>query len=496
MRAAAVFVLLGLGAVPLWADAISGVVRERQGEELIALRKATVILHSTKDREVVTATKSDADGRFFLDAPAGVFRLEVRRRGYIHGQDAESLRIDCRQACGPFEVEMLRGAVLAGRAVDELGEPLEGVNVSARAQGESDEPAGGRRFRGRAGGRERSGSGHTDDRGYFRMTGIAPGVYDVTAVAATRGPTNELAKATLEGIELSAGQERDIVLTVRPERYDRFLMSGRVVIDDVAEEDLRQMRLVVRMLDGAAELRRFSMRGEAIGPGGAFTVRDLPAGRYSVGIAGRRGGRPFGQGRSLGVVNLDHDLTGLSLTPLPPSGVAGRIRFVGDDPPSRFAFLLRPAEGGRPGGRGGGQFISAAMPEFTFRSDNFEPGEYRVEARERGLFVVEVLSAGKPLPAGTIRIVEGEIHDLELVVSDQTASVSGSLRRREGGPAAFVEVVIRDGRGESTVQTDQNGRFAFEDVHPGPVVVSAESLRREFAASAGADIDIDLTLEP
>ena len=136
------------------------------------------------------------------------------------------------------------------------------------------------------------------------------------------------------------------------------------------------------------------------------------------------------------------------------------------------------------------------MPDFRFRNDSLPPGEYRVEARSRDYFVVETLSDGKPLPERTIRIDKERIHDLEVVISDRTVRVAGVLRRPDGGEAPFVPVALEDSVGERGTHTDQNGRFEFDDVVPGAVVVRAEGLRREFPASAGAEIDLELTLAP
>ena len=490
MRAAALLALLGVGWAPLAAGPIAGVVLERDGDERTPLRKALVLLTSAKSREIVAAAKSDADGRFLLEAPAGVYQLQAQRSGFIRPEGADTIRIDCRQACGPFELELMRGAALSGRAVDELGEPLEGVNVTASPGGEEASPAGqgGRQSRFS---RRSVGNARTDDRGRFRMFGLPPGVYDISAVAATRGPTNDIAKATLEDIELRAGEEREVALTVRQELYDRFLMSGRVVLDGVSAEEMRQMRLLARMVDGAPELRRFSMRAEALRPDGSFALRDLPAGRYALQVSSRGRGRSFGRGRSLGTIDLDGNLTGLTLGPLAPAGVEGAVRFEGDEPPSRFAFILRSVDSSDRG-----SYVSAAMPDFLFRNDSLAPGEYRVESRSRDYFVVEASSNGKPLAERSIRIDEGRIHNLEVVISDRTARVAGVLRRPGGGAAPFVTVTLEDSVGERETQTDQNGRFEFDDVPPGDVVVRAEGLRREFPAAAAAEIDLELTLAP
>ncbi len=522
MRTLVLTACAGLSAAALWAAPVAGVVRERVDNELRPLPKTIVILYSTKDREIVAATKSDAEGRFYLDAPSGVYQLEASRVGYISQQEKDSLRLDCRQSCGPVDVELMRGAVLTGRAVDELGEPLAGVMIRAvpeRAESQS-RPAS---FRGGPlpfpfSRRGPDGSSSTDDRGQFRLPGLEPGVYTVTAIAATRGPTDDIAKATLEGVELAAGRQRDVVLTVRKETYQRFSMSGRVALDDPPGGDdgpppgegpsprgpgrrgaggpggprgFGGPRLFLRMLDGAPELRRFSMRAEPLGRDGSFAVNDLPAGRYAVQVTGRgRGGRPFGGSQSLGVINLDHNLTGLVLSPLPPSGVAGAVRFDGEDRPSRIALRLEPV-----GDAGGRQMLLAAMPDYNFRNDSITPGEYRVESLAPEYYVVEARSGDKPLPEQHVHVNEGRVDDLQLVVSDQTAVVTGLLRRGEA-PAADVEVRLDDGRGERTARTDENGRFAFDNVRPGNVVVSSGALRREFPAAAGAETDVDLTLKP
>ena len=119
------------------------------------------------------STTTDEHGNFkFTDLKPRAYRIYVREtRGYVNpfipGAGTTYYRIGDHAV-----ITMIRGGVITGRVTTANGEPLVGAQVSATmtrdAQGNS--------FRRSSGGRSRT----TDDRGIYRLYGLAPGTYVVS----------------------------------------------------------------------------------------------------------------------------------------------------------------------------------------------------------------------------------------------------------------------------------------------------------------------------
>jgi hypothetical protein len=116
------------------------------------------------------------DGHFSITGmkPA-LYLLTAQRNGYIHlpgktgmRRENENVALKPGDQLTGFIVEMTPRAVIAGRVLDEFGDPVQNVDVEATPvvpEPQLDEPGMGAR---------------TDERGQFRMTG-APGKYYVEA---------------------------------------------------------------------------------------------------------------------------------------------------------------------------------------------------------------------------------------------------------------------------------------------------------------------------
>src|SRR5688500_19023834 len=143
------------------------------------LRRAQVRL-SAPEIAVKTAL-TDTEGRFeFKDLPAGRFTLSASKSGYVTVQygptrpfeSGRPIELADKQVLAKADIAMPRGGVISGRIVDEFGDPLPDALVSAMRQTWSN---GRRRLlpTGR--------TGSTNDLGQFRMYGLPPGEYYVSA---------------------------------------------------------------------------------------------------------------------------------------------------------------------------------------------------------------------------------------------------------------------------------------------------------------------------
>ena len=124
---------------------------------------------------------SDNDGSYeFRDLPAGRYTISATKSGYVsvgYGQtrpfeSPKPIELTDGQVIDKADIVMPRGSVISGRIVDEFGEPLADATVTAMRSSWSN----GRR-RLQATGRTAT----TNDLGQYRIYGLPPGEYYVSA---------------------------------------------------------------------------------------------------------------------------------------------------------------------------------------------------------------------------------------------------------------------------------------------------------------------------
>lgn len=149
-------------------------------------RRARVTLNGVEGGRGRTATTDDFGAFAFTSLPAGRYTLHATKPGHVgvtYGQTSPGrpgTPIDLTEG-GKFAatLQIPRGSVITGTVVDEYGEPTPGIQVRAL------------RYVTQSGRRtlQQSGNGaSTDDRGVYRVFGLQPGEYVVSAVPRNAGP--------------------------------------------------------------------------------------------------------------------------------------------------------------------------------------------------------------------------------------------------------------------------------------------------------------------
>src|SRR6478736_4438528 len=146
------------------------------------IRRAQVRVSSPDAREGRLAT-TDAQGRFEIkELPAGRYTMTASKGGFValqYGQrrpteSGTPIELGDGQILEKISIALPRGSVLGGRITDEFGEPVANASVVAF------------RYSYVAGARRLVPAGQnardtTDDQGHFRLFGLAPGEYYVSA---------------------------------------------------------------------------------------------------------------------------------------------------------------------------------------------------------------------------------------------------------------------------------------------------------------------------
>jgi hypothetical protein len=149
------------------------------------LRRALVNVRSADGRSGGMAT-TDAQGRFEIkELLGGRYTITAQKAGYVttsYGQrraeqPGTPLEILEGQIADKVTLSLPRGGVITGKVVDEFGDPVAGAQVNAL------------RFRFVNSARRLlpTGNGQTDDLGNFRIFGLAPGDYYVSAGLRSQG---------------------------------------------------------------------------------------------------------------------------------------------------------------------------------------------------------------------------------------------------------------------------------------------------------------------
>lgn len=490
--------LLFAAALPA-ASLVSGVALVRGGGRAVPLRKAAVVALAPGGRKVLAATRTDSAGRFrFPRAMARRIVLRVEKVGFLPAAGApqgDAGRIfDCRRAgaCESLTFEMIRAAAVAGAVVDELGEPFANVNAAlTRLDGQGGRPL----------------QARTDDRGAFRIAGAAPGKYALTTVSSYRGLDDSLYEGRPVELELAAGEVIDgLRIVLMRAGGGGFRVSGAVRGVELSSGVGNFVQF--RAFGGARRGLPAGFLARAVDADGKFAFDRIPEGRYMITLqqvraaAGPQTSAKF----MLGELAVSGDIEGLILTPLPPTGIRGRIVYR-EAPLGKPVFLaLRGASGFS------AQILVENASGGAFSNLQLLPDRYAIRSFGQEHFVEAVVEGDEVLAGNAVDLGLGRIRDLRILLSRNFARIAGRVKQPAGGaPAAFYRVGLRGPRGAASARTDQYARFQFEKIVPGsyeicawpdagPLQVEDGAIWREagaavrsFPAGAGSLIEIDLT---
>lgn len=309
-------------------------------------------------------------------------------------------------------IRMLKGGVITGRVTNASGEPVIGIGVEAtRVRDET-----GRKLNGPSGVQAFQANWRTDDRGVYRIYGLAPGVYVVSAggtgFSITPTPFSGRMKiyhpsATRDAateVAVRSGEEATGVdIRYRSERG--FAISGKISGAPLDGQGVASFSATIITLTKAGTDTVIATTGaSAMGQGNGYAVYGLPNGEYEISAF-----RPNPADASVmfsaprRVMINGRDLTGIDLVLVPTASLSG-------------AVVLEKA---RPGS---GPTCDAGrdsfLDEIVLRARAADPAERRPLAptvygnpgvavpNEKGVFTVTGLKAGRhflepQLPADT-----------------------------------------------------------------------------------------------
>jgi protocatechuate 3,4-dioxygenase beta subunit len=239
---------------------------------------------------------SDESGKFvFENVAAGRYVLTAEKTGFVtqrYGARSDSspgtpLALEAGNQLKDIAIQMTPQAVIAGRVMDQDGDPVANVGVSVFRYGYSNgrrtlTPGGGPAGGGRGGpiGPGGPGGANTDDQGNFRIGNLSPGRYYVSAdPRGNSGFINPIQEQP--GRAGAAASKTTDVTTFYPNALDA---KGASPVDVGAGGEIRGIDVRLR------RERTYSIRGKAVdttigGPAAGAYVLALPPETTAVGPA-------------------------------------------------------------------------------------------------------------------------------------------------------------------------------------------------------------------
>ena len=450
-------------------------------------------------------TTTDAEGRFEVrELRAGRYTVNASKAGYVSwafGQrraDEPGTILDVLdgQQVEKIAIALPRGGAITGRITDEVGEPIAQAHVQAL------------RRRYVAGSRRLSfaGDATTDDLGAFRIYGLVPGEYYVSASVRVNMVMARpaMGSAELEGftptyypgtpnaadaqrVAVKAGQESGgVSFALTTTRLSRI--RGRVLAS--SGEPVAGARVSVRHADPFAPGMPMPSMAQTLADG-TFQITGVAAGHYAVFV-----------------------MTATPTSTMPEPNVEfalARVTVGGDDVENLLLMLSRGAiargviatdEGIAPPTRPQQAMVFGRPLRFEMTPAPKGPSKLNADwtFEISGLFdrcvlggslgdpewsVKAVFANGVDITDSGVEFVPGQIVDgFRIVFTRKRTDLSGALANDRGEPALDATVIAfaQDPRRWSyfsrylrIAQPDQAGRYQFRGLPPGDYFVVAVS---------------------
>ncbi len=473
------------------------------------------------------AALSDAQGRYeFRDLPAGRFTLSASKAGYVNVQYGQNrpyesgrpIELAEKQVVDKADISMPRGSVISGRIVDEFGEPVADAMVTAMRQTWA---AGRRRFvpAGRP--------GQTNDMGQFRMYGLPPGEYYVSAtlrnaevmmfdiMGAQGGPTGSqpssgyaptyfpgtASPTEAQKVTLVVGQEaQQTDFALLPVRLSR--VSGLVMSSDGKPVENAMVNMVPLSRTGDIGMMMMSTSSRTTKEG-QFTLNGVAPGEYTLNARSMRvtsdgGGDVMFSARiggpggddaefaAMPVAVAGEDLSNVMVVTSKGATAVGRLSFEGGSKPVLTGvrvtgFPADPSDG--PMMMGGSN--AAAKADGTFELKGLAGHRLiRVSSLPAGWMLKSVTINGKDVTDSGAEFKSGEqVSNLEIVATAKVTEINGAVTASNGAPLKDYTVVLFSddpeqwalpmSRWVSGARPDQDGRFKIRSMPPGSYYVIA-----------------------
>jgi protocatechuate 3,4-dioxygenase beta subunit len=470
------------------------------------------------------AATTDELGRYRVDAlPAGTYTVSATKTGYVDSQYGQRraalggtpIELADAQQLANVDLRLQRGGVITGRILDEDGEPLARATVTVL------------RYQYLRGQKQLmpAGADLSDDRGAFRIFGLPPGEYLVSATATGPGriiaPLIEAAGGrglAIRSITVGRGggpgggrgfvEEEPESTGYAPTYYPGAITSADAArLRLAAAQELAGLDFQLQLVplatirgtvaeargnvilvpeDGVGGLLAQGLRAP-VQADGSWMIRNVPPGKYTAVAIWEQG--LFGSETSSAMQPLTisgSDLV-VALVPVKGARIVGNVTFESSGAPTPATYdgfrvnavpldnmimlprTSRPAE---------------VQGNGVFELTGLIPGRYAIQANgARGWTMKTATLAGRDVSDEPFEIRGGEsLTELNVVFVDRTSGASGTVRSGTNPAPAGLTVIAfpaedklwrPQSRRIQTARTDQAGVFRFNSLPPGDYLIVA-----------------------
>ncbi|MGA2101430.1 MAG: carboxypeptidase regulatory-like domain-containing protein [Candidatus Sulfotelmatobacter sp.] len=484
-RFAFAFLLLSV-AIPSFPQQQTGNTGSIRGTVIDAktsqpLNAATVSLQNAQASGGWNSATTAADGTFlFQGLLPGSYRLSASRNGYVSSargggprngarNPGTTVSLSAGQSLDDVVLRLMPTGVITGHITNERDEPMPGVLVQSM---KANFRNGHREF-------TDARTGFTDDRGEFRIWGLAPGQYYLKAInprSVERGPTPTQVyvpifypgvadPAQAQAIELHPGEELSGI-NLSLSAFRAVHVRGRVLTSNGTPAKGADVTLSQFAGDG------YSLEVES-DPAGKFDLTAVPPGSYT--IVAQSSDNSMSGHLQMGRANISVGETPVDAPDLvlfPGAIVSGHVRIDGD----RKVALPRSFASLKPLYADATATVDsvAVQPDGSFTFHDVPEGEYglTVSPLPDGYYV----RTGRDAASAGILVSHGHAPPAEIRIGPGAVRLQGTVYKDSDNQqvAASVTVALvpdatRRSNGEyyRVATTDQSGAFVLANIPPG-----------------------------
>ncbi len=491
------------------------------------------------ERSTVARSATDYEGRYRLtNVPAGRYSVMTVAPALVgqsedaYGDAGKMVTIAEGETVEKIDFALVKGGVITGRVTDGDGAPVIGERIHLNQSANSANQGQGRR---RGFSNINPMMYETDDRGVYRLYGLAPGRYTISIgesaeagsvrfgaggrgyYARTFHPdVTEEAKATI--IEIGEGTEATNVDISVGRKSNSFTATGRVV------DESGQPMAGVRVGNGAVMKDGNRMGGFGWGSitdaKGGFRLDGLVPGRYAAFVWNEGESSMGSYSDTVAFEITEGNVSGLELKMHTGASISGVAVIEGATDRTTLAKLsqLSLSINVETEGLAAPNFALVKIaPDGSFRLTGLRPGKARI-----------YLATYPPIPGFTLARIEREgvlqreieiapgaqITGIRAIIEYGSGSVRGLVRVENGTlPENARLIVYAQRRGEQGgptnrgAQVDSRGRFIIEGMSPGDYELTLQAFligtpprrivpaRQNVTVVNGVETEVTMTLD-
>ena len=451
-------------------------------------------MRGTLNPQSTPTSRLTAGGRFeFVGVAPGRYQLAVNpgqtAARYLPAlypdpdvEPAAPLIVVANQVIEQIVIALPRAAAISGRVVDHGGKPIAMVIVMAQ------EALAGERLRPAQGFSSVLGD-RTDDTGSFRIFGLRPGSYVVTAQPMRESylsvdrdgiisggllpPTyfpGTVSPSDATRIPVRSGDEHGpIEIIVSP---SRFLTIRGILLDPDGQPAANVHLSLQRQTTGPGGV---TVQGNSSRADGTFEIRDVPPGEVAIAV-----NRYGASGAQYAWVPLraHDDIEGITIRLQPGATIKGHVVFEGIAPTPLPTMYVRSvsARYGRTGAPSG---VLPAQDLSFVLEHQFGPTLIRAEP-PTGWHLKAILHGASDVTDVPTEFSDGTSR-VQVVLTQRAASLVGVVTGAAGGPTRGSVVLLSDDpalwhdRASTTTiaSTDADGKYRVEGLRAGRYLVVA-----------------------